>query len=245
MGIKDLFDEYELRARVLPALLIIFPTVFSSFAWFPELRSLGGAILNIVVTLGILTLMARLSRNAGKRKEQQLFDKWNGKPTTTILRHNNSTLDSFTKKRYHEYLGKCVKGIVIPTPEEENANRDQADIVYESVTRWLREKTRDKSKFPLVFQENVHYGFCRNLWAMKRWGLSLSLIALILNIAGILIKYPGKLLSVTPEIGISFVVALIMVIVWIFSVNSELVRFAAEAYGRALLASCEEIQETA
>ncbi len=50
---------------------------------------------------------------------------------------------------------------------------------------YLRENTRDKEKFGLVYAELIGYGFRRNLWGMKKLGVTLSIMiwnrALITN----------------------------------------------------------------
>jgi hypothetical protein len=51
--------------------------------------------------------------------------------------------------------------------EEEAADVALAEAAYASCTDTLRELSRDKPKYPLVFEENVNLGFRRNLWAMK------------------------------------------------------------------------------
>jgi hypothetical protein len=63
--------------------------------------------------------------------------------------------------------------------EEELLNPDYALDCYDSCGDLLREKTRDKDKFSLIFQENMNYGFRRNLWGMKTLGIFTSLMGII------------------------------------------------------------------
>ena len=64
---------------------------------------------------------------------------------------------------------------MLPTRQEEEADTAEADSVYVSATRALITKVRAKQKmFPRVQDENIHYGFWRNLYAMKPIALALS-----------------------------------------------------------------------
>ncbi len=53
--------------------------------------------------------------------------------------------------------------------------------VYDSATAYLRDTTRDRGRFPLVFQAMYDYGFRRNLWGLKPWGLTFALTGLGAN----------------------------------------------------------------
>jgi hypothetical protein len=51
------------------------------------------------------------------------------------------------------------------------------DDVFEAITNVLRNKTRDQSMFPTVFDELVHYGFWRNCCALRRLGAAIGIVA--------------------------------------------------------------------
>jgi len=50
-----------------------------------------------------------------------------------------------------------------PAPEQEAADPEAADGFYTRAGNWLRENTRSKKKFDILFNENVTYGYRRNL----------------------------------------------------------------------------------
>src|SRR5947208_9959356 len=72
---------------------------------------------------------------------------------------------------------KLVRDVKLPTSEEEAADPEGADQRYEACVRFLRNATRDRSTFPLVFAENVNYGFRRNLWGMRSAGIACSAVS--------------------------------------------------------------------
>jgi hypothetical protein len=117
---------------------------------------------------------------------------------------------------------------------EEVESPREADDRYESAGRWLREYTRDRDRFPLVFKENVAYGFARNLWGLRAYGLTSSVIC---------IAAAGMALWIGRGLGVPIAaIALGLVLVLVFSqwVTAHWVREAGEAYARALLAVCDQ-----
>lgn len=242
MNFKNLFDRYEWQARLSPALIAIFPIVLSILIWFPDTRTKYSSVISLLGTFGLMHLIARISRNLGKSKEDELYKLWGGIPTTQVLRHRDDTIDGVTKKRYHKFLENNIEGLRMPSEEEEEENPNEADKVYQSAVRWLREKTRDKKKYYLIFQENIHYGFSRNLWAFKSYAISINVVNLISNIVGIYLTYKFDLTNIKPEIWIAIIVGAIFLFVWIVFINKRWVRFSAYAYARALLSACEDIK---
>jgi hypothetical protein len=99
-------------------------------------------------------------------------------------------------------------------------------------------QARDRSRFPLVFDENINYGLRRNLWALKRIGIGSCILALVVCIAagvplGLLVMRQGALAFVAPGVCAS-------VGLWLWSrADDDWVRVAAEAYADRLLASTE------
>ena len=142
-------------------------------------------------------------------------------------------------------------GQALPTEEEEAQNPAGADQLYEAAVSFLREATRDTSKFPLVFAENVNYGFRRNLWGLKPYGLAFAILAavaswgLFLSSVGLptaeswvdnIVKDPDGV-TVTRLVGSMFNTT--AVAVWLFVITPEWVRIAAEAYAQRLLGTID------
>src|SRR6266852_6401889 len=170
-------DEYDRNARLKPALLAMLPASLLVITLGAAYSTAVGVVAGPLTAIGFTYVLAQFARDWGKQKQPQLFALWGGQPTTAKLRHRNSTLNLHTRARYHEIAGRLV-GKVMPSPAEEAANPEAADLVYETVGDCLRERTRDKRKFPLVFKELVSYGFRRNLWGMKRFGIWLACLCI-------------------------------------------------------------------
>lgn len=237
----EFFDAYSIRARLRPALLTLFPALVMVASLFPATyKTIGTAIGSLAITCGVLALFAQAARYLGRKKEVELYERWGGVPTTVWLRHGDTNLDSTTKKRYHTFLVKHVPKLKLPTAREEEKNPLDADDRYRSATKWLLEYTRDKKKFPLVFEENVNYGFQRNTLALKPIAIVVIALCIVGTVLNAYLRYGFDFSDIEMDSYISFGISFIALIVWLTVVTPDWVKDAAHAYARALLASCEK-----
>lgn len=226
-------DIYNLKARLYPSFIVLLPPLFFAIFYITDIKEYFH-YLTAITSIGVFSyLLSQLGRDKGKLKEPELYELWNGKPTTQILRHSNNTIDQLTKERYHKILSEKINNISIPTKEEEISDTTKADSIYESCTNFLIGKTRDTEKYNLLFKENISYGFRRNLWGMKSWGISLLVLTLILHIL-----IATKLLtniSFKPTKDIYLYIAfLVDIIFWIFIVNTNWIKIVAFEYAKRL-----------
>lgn len=177
----------------------------------------------------------------GKKLRKNFFEEWGGKPTTKLLRIRDSMNNSeFLQNRYK--LQKLYPNIISPSEHFEQEHPKEADKIYESYVKFLREKTRDRNKFILVFEENCNYGFRRNLLGLKPFGLITSSIAFISIVIQIIIMLVFNDDMIPFELfAISFIIFFIFLI-WIFIINSSWVKLAADDYAESLFASIDIIE---
>lgn len=227
-------DTYTLRARVAPAFIVLIPVVVSLVVWVPSALTFTFGASSIVVSLGASLLVAQLGRSFGKRKEKALWESWGGPPTTRFLRHSNQEFNPIQRKLYHQNLQTLIPQIEIPSPEQETEDPSHADNVYQTCTRFLIGKTRDSKKYNLIFQENINYGFWRNLWGMKPIGISLCILGLTASTVYILQMWVYE--SNISDLGfISILVNMFMIIIWIVWVTPSSIKLVADAYAKQLL----------
>lgn len=187
--IEQNLDTYTRRARLKPALVVIFPFVLSVLMFFPTELTLLGIVVSLALFCGGTAVLAQIGRDLGKQKEPELFAMWEGgKPTTRMLRHSTAT-NRIILERQHRKLQTLLPDLNIPSALEEANNPEIADEIYDACTSFLRGVTRDKDKFSLVFEENCNYGFRRNLWGMKRIGIITTVFGLIVSIWMITKRY--------------------------------------------------------
>ena len=238
MDVFKLFDAYSLRARLFPAIIAAAPAL-AALAILISWKSFG--LSNLVATLGLLVLLfaiADLSRSRGKAIEGKLYAEHGGMPSITLFRRNDTTLDAGSKDRYREFLAGTL-GIAAPTAQEENTDQGAADAFYGQCGNWLRQNTRDTKKFPILFGENITYGFRRNLLGVKVLALCLNIIIVALCT---FILWRTSWTIDTPmgnKTTVVLVVAVAHAAYMLLAVSRTAVWDASKAYGRELILSTE------
>lgn len=234
-----LLDRYALIARMLPAGFVWAPAAPLGVALVPMLPGRNVVVLMLAMAFAFTILFAELARMLGRRAEARLFRQWGGMPTTIWLRHQDNHLDPITKARYHDWLAAHVPGWRVPTQALEESDPDKVDQQYTSAVNWLRAQTRDTSRYHLVHEENITYGYRRNLYGLKPVGVT---SALLLLVAGSVISVQQWLMGTSPAFYLIMVtlMSLVWLGIWALVVRPGWVKDSAEAYARALLACCDQ-----
>ena len=200
---------------------------------YPKVFHLWSSLAALAVSFGLLQFLAHMARDRGKQLEPTLFKQWGGMPSIRLLRYRDETIPKPAKERYHALLSEQT-GINPPSNELENDQPAEADEIYQSWSDYLRGKTRNSSKYPLVFKENVNYGFRRNLFGLRL----LCLLGSIFCLAVIILKgYQFYRTSATIDAAIAGtgVVVALYLSIFIFIINKQWVKLPAYAYARQLL----------
>lgn len=231
INLEKITGSYEMRARLYPSLLCLLPIIIGIFLSFPSLYKTLSGFVALAAAFGMLQLFAHLARDRGKRLERKLFEKWGGMPSVIIFRYSDSSVPTPAKRRYHQIISS-KSGINAPTQEFETASPGEADAIYQSWSDYLRAKTRDTTKFPMIFQENINYGFRRNLLGLKWFCISSGVVSLAL------IAIPIYKSGTYTEIQIGVALAIIAyLLLFVFVINGNWVKVAAYAYARQLIES--------
>lgn len=234
------FDEHAFRARVIPTLVVVVIPVIGFLCWLPTFSTTQltlVAVLSIVLT----ALFSQIGRDLGKALEPKLFEKWGGRPSIQLLRCRTRLLTKETRDRYRAKLESIDPNLRVPTELDELADPEAADLRYASVGLYLREATRSKATFTVIFNEIANYGFRRNLLAMKPGGIVLSSAGAFSSILAAIVGIKGNAVD---SVGSCVVVAFLNVTMltwWCLRINSDWVRVAAFAYAERLLGSCDSL----
>lgn len=235
------FDLYTWRARIAPAFLVVLPLAIAIFLWAPDTILLGRLAGVVLGPLGVAMLMAQVGRDRGYMKQPQLWRRWGGAPTTQLLRHRNRESNPVLRERYHQKLRELQPDVVIPTLEEEEQDPQKADHIYEACVRHLITRTRERKQFPLLFNENVNYGFRRNLWGMKPLGTLFALAGLAACGLNLWVHWE-RTEGVAAEAAVSSAFNLGLLLFWLFWATPGWVRIAGDAYAARLFETCEQLQ---
>jgi hypothetical protein len=246
---KLFMDAYDRPARLTPALLTLAPIPVLIICLFGKAQIMGTSILSIATYCGAGYMLARVARNAGKKMQDQLFEKWGGAPTTQLLRHSNGHFDEHTKARYHGILSTGL-GKAIPSVADEGSNPTQADELYRAATTWLLGQTRDTKRFPLVFKENVAFGFQRNALGMRWYGVAIASVCMLVGLicTGVLsTAQPFFSLAAITKMGpteaLTLAVSAAMLFSWLFLLTESAAKQAAFSFAERLIQSCDQLNK--
>ncbi len=133
----------------------------------------------------------------------------------------------------HRRLAELLPDLKFPSPYEEAADPATADAIYEAAAVYLRENTRDRDRFRLVFEENCNYGFRRNLLGMKPVGVAMAL----LGVGAVVVILSGRLdmEAHVPTTVAACAINLLLLLAWLFWITPNWVKAAADEYADRLL----------
>ncbi|WP_334598286.1 hypothetical protein [Pseudomonas alvandae] len=245
-AINQFSDPYERQARLYPALLALSPIIVTAMALYGDKLGLISGVVSLLVACGLLHLLSDYARSRGKEKEQALWRKWGGAPSTQVLRHRDGTFEVGELRGYHGKLEKLM-GKSFPSIADETSDPQGADAVYAEACGMLRGATRDTKKFNLLFKDNIAYGFRRNALGLR----NIAVASCIASLFWVSIRQgPSMWISryqaaTTPEsfFLVSEVTAigasLVMLLIWTTFITEKSVQAAAFSYARMLVSACE------
>lgn len=247
MGIGEVLakvkDPYERKARLYPALLALSPVIVLVVSMYnSKLSMLSNLAAIIGGSCGGLWLLSNLSREMGKRLENEMYSLWGGKPTTQLLRHRHEIIEGVTKKRYHAFLSAKIKE-PFPDATEELADPKAADDVYQSAVRWLLTQTRDVKKFDLLFKENITYGFRRNALGLKYIGLVLCAASFAFIVISQDVDSFSALSDLPGTAKVTLLFSGVMFSVWCAFITTSSLKTAAFSYAEMLLRACDQLKK--
>ncbi|MEA3017376.1 MAG: hypothetical protein QOI38_2098 [Sphingomonadales bacterium] len=169
-------DRYDRNARLQPALLLLLPLFLFVAVWLPEVWTMAGTLVSILVASGVTFFLAQVARRSGSRLETKLGDQVGREYSARLLCHEDDRLPSEQKERLQAFLKQ--HGRRVPTLEEEREDPDKTRAAWLSAVKWLLEITRSQADKSLLLNENIAYGFWRNLLALKAAALTVLVIVL-------------------------------------------------------------------
>ena len=242
MNLSNLItDGYERKARLYPALLLAAPIIIMVVGIASTKLSALESLATALAGCGGAFLLTQLARDAGKKREKHFFVAWGGLPSIAIFRHRDTRIDTITKARYHKQLATLVKGAKAPSPEDERRDPAMADQVYSAWSSYLRIHTRDTKKYSLLFQENVSYGYRRNVCGLRPLGIVVNVLALLGNVAW-LYRVRSITGTVTTESVAALACVFALLLLWIFRFTPTWVRIPADAYAERLAEATDSLK---
>ena len=215
-------NGYSMHARLAPALLVISPVALLAVVSGAATASTVTAAIVAIATFGLPPAVAPIVRDAGVRVEDRLFLKWGGPPTTLLLIAQSGT--SVSPRQRDRWRTELARKSGLSLAE---ADKDRSGEIIGEMTTWARESTRDSE---LVLVENKHYGFQRNLLAVRAAGIMVA-VGSTAGFAGWSAATPAVR---TAHLILVVLVGLLATCGWVFLPSEKRTRTAGYKYATTL-----------
>jgi hypothetical protein len=180
-------DEYDRKARLIPGLLVTFPVAIAIVALGLKAQPVIATAAGLLSALGGPFVVVSAVRTRGLVMQDRLFKAWGGAPTTLALRNAGQQWPPARRKDWRRSV-EAASGVALPDATQEESDPQGSDGIYETAVARMRNMTRDKSKFRLVFQELRNFGYERNLLAVRPPGICVCLVSLVALVAVMLLQ---------------------------------------------------------
>lgn len=169
------FDEYELKARAAPGLIVALPVLADILLVVPVVANWQMFTTTSVVGLALIYALGRIAQARGEAIEKKLWASWDGAPSTRFLRHRDSTFGKELKDSIRQAVERQLTA-KLPSIEEETDNPQRADQTSFDVFRRVRQFLRQRDPQGLWHRHNIEYGFFRNLLGCRLVWLVISIL---------------------------------------------------------------------
>lgn len=229
-----IFDVYDIKARLSVVIILMSPILMALYLQEKSIRNLSSTVIIVVVLLAISNLFMIVIRHRGQksyRKRDLVIDH---------LCPNDNRIDKATKFRLYAFLGKVDNAFLILSEQKDQQEPSTEFLAAcESAVNWLKENSRESD---IVNKENEMYGFCRNLLAIKPYGIAISIMMIMVHGFQFYMKFNLVFSTMTPEYMLSFLTTIIYFFVWVLVVRLELLKLSANSYAEALICSFDRVR---
>jgi len=230
--VTSIFNHYEIRARLIPTLVIVSPAAVIplAFGLSPASDWTASTVVG-VAAIAVLYLASLFVRFLGREAEPGMWKAWGGPPSTLMLRAEDTTFPAPTKARIAAGV-KSEFNIDLTGVEGKSAAwAEQAGEAF----RLARQRIRQADPHGLWSTHNAEYGALRNFYGAA------YLMAVVGSIAAVLCAVAwyreGKVLQAA-LLGISVLLTMIPPVArqwWLPSVlRAAAFRYAESAWSSFL-----------
>lgn len=228
MNIK-IFDLYNIRARLSVYIIVVSPVILTLYTVYEPVRSITFSAVLIAFIISFSNYLFVLQRYLQRRKNHK-------NTAAEFLYVNDSHIDYRTKQRYYRKLSRLDKSFAIFNQPSDTTEFRQ---VCHSAAHWLRNNTRDNK---LVQEENMIYGFYKNLLSLKNIGMIFTLAAIGVLIMSLVPIMPLAIFQSQKNTILIFIDSAFLLF-WIFGVNEKLYIIVCEKYAYALLGALDSFPD--
>ena len=141
--IANVLDEYELKARIAPGLIVAFPVLVDAGYIAPVLTGWPALAAGGVCGLALIYGLGQVMSARGAAIEPGLWTQWGGAPSTRFLRNRDASLGSDLKSSIRDAVQKKLSlTLLTPADEAKNptAEDDAIKDAFQQVRPYLRKQ---------------------------------------------------------------------------------------------------------
>ncbi len=224
----ELLDAYNIRARLSASIILLAPIAITVFLCFEKINTLATSTVFVFTLLAFTNYVPLLQRRFSQRKNCY------ADYAIQLLLPNNTIIDETTKSRYYKKLSRVDDSLKLF--EQPNESEDFMKCCNSAVS-FLKEATRNNLH---VQEENINYGFCKNLIVSKTFGIILTSFLIV-----VISLYSSMCYDSFSSIPINNYFALfaniVMLLFWIFGITKKMFEKSALYYAKTLLSKIDSL----
>jgi hypothetical protein len=176
--IEKFLDEYEVKARVAPGLIVALPVLVDAVYAAPALSGWPIFAAGGVCSLALIYGLGHLARARGEAIEPALWNRWGGPPSTRFLRHRDLAFARDLKGAIRRAVTERFS-VTLLSAHDEATEPGRADSAIADAFRQVRQYLRQHDPNGLWYKHGVEYGYSRNLLGCRPIWAVVSLAATI------------------------------------------------------------------
>jgi hypothetical protein len=174
------FDDYEIRARILPAIIVFLPVMIPVFLIvYGEMTATVSFLFSGIVLAALVYPLSFIVRRPGSRLEKTLWEQWGGPPSTRVMRWRDNTFSISLKTELHRAV-RDYCGITLSDLDEEQNDPPEADEKIGDAFIQVKHLVYHDDPKGMWRKYNAEYGFNRNLLGCKYLWIALSVVGVII-----------------------------------------------------------------
>jgi len=171
------FDAYELRARLVPAVIVLLPALIILAAVAgTDFLSTVSAVFSGVLALAVLYVLGQIVGVLGQRVQNTLFAKWDGAPAVRFMRWRDGRFSKEQKEAASQAVRQALSQ-TLPTPEEEAEDPGKADTRIDAAFTGVRSYLHANNVPGLWHVQVAEYDMARNLYGSVWMACVIGLVA--------------------------------------------------------------------
>lgn len=230
----DLFDRYDIRTRICAFIFVVSPFLLDTYILVDTVRNFSFTAIITAVLIAGSGLFSCWIRYFGNSVSKDDY-------IAEFLLPESPAISATSRERYWKKLLELEPSFGGLSSEDPTERRETA----QSISCWLREKTRT-AEFKLIQEENMNYGFIRNVFSVKKvflWvfsAYSATLIAMVI-VHNWELSPKDYFMTIPIEHILCVIIHVVTYLIWCCGINPKIFEFSAKKYATAVIQAIDKL----